>query len=170
MSEQELQNGSSSRDIKESFAYYAKRDLIIFGNQEGLLSFLERKSGRAVGSFKAEFGFYSTPLVYKNTIIATSVDKHVYCIDLDTYAEKWHWHAGARIFSSPTIIGERLYVGANTGRFTELEPETGKELSSFLVTERITNKVAYNPRTEYFFLPTFANELYCLKKNSTSVE
>ena len=166
-SEEELVKGFSQYDIKESFAYDKKHDYIIFGNIEGMLYVLERKTGKEVFSFKAEFGFYSTPLIYKNKVYASSIDKHVYCIDLDTFELKWKWSAGARIFASPVEIEGSIYIGANTGRLTELDPETGKELSFLIVPERITNRPAYNPKTKRFFVPTFANEIYCLEKKET---
>jgi len=162
--EEETARGFSRFDIKESFAYDKKRDLILFGNAEGKLFALSRKTGEEVWMFEAEFGFYSTPLVYKNTVIASSLDKNLYCINLDTGKEVWRWRAGARIFASPVLINEKVYIGANTGRMTEINPENGEELAFITVPERITNKVAYNPETKRYFLPTFANEIYCLER------
>ena len=116
---------------------------------------------------KARFGFIATPVVYENNVIIGCLDKNVYCIESKTGKEKWRWAAGARVFASPVIINGKVYIGANTGRLTELDPKTGKELSFIAVPERITNKIAYNPVTKQYFLPTFANEIYCLEKNQT---
>jgi len=162
--EEEVVRGFSRFDIKESFAYAQKQDLVVFGNAEGNLFAINRKSGEKKWSFKAEFGFLSTPLVHKNTVLASSLDKNLYCIDLDTGKELWRWNAGARIFASPVIINNKVYIGANTGRLAELNPETGKEEAFTAVPERITNKVAYNHETKRYFLPTFANEIYCLER------
>ena len=163
-SKAELESGFSAHDIKESFAYDVKRDLIVFGNGAGNLFFLDRLTGTSVGQFEAEFGFYSTPVLHNDTIFASSLDKNLYSISLDTFEEKWRWHAGARIFATPIVIEGSIYQGANTGRLTEINPETGKEVSFVTLTERITNRVAYNQATKRFFVPTFANELYCLEK------
>jgi orotate phosphoribosyltransferase len=163
--EEELQKGFSEYDIKESFAYDMKRDLIIFGNVKGEVFAIARDSGEKMWSFKAEFGFYSTPVIYKDTVLISSVDRHLYCLNLDDGKEKWRWRAGARIFATPVVVNGSVYIGANTGRLTELDPETGEVRSFVTVPERITNKVAYNERTGRFFLPTFANELYCLERN-----
>jgi len=165
--EREMVIGFSNCDIKESFAYDKKRDYIIFGNILGMLYILNRKTGERVATFQANFGFYSTPFVYDNKVYASSADKHVYCVDLDTLKEKWRWYGGARIFSSPTEIEGSIFIGSNTGRLTELDPETGEERSFAIFPERITNKVAYNPKTKRFFVPTFANEIYCLEKKET---
>jgi outer membrane protein assembly factor BamB/adenine/guanine phosphoribosyltransferase-like PRPP-binding protein len=164
LSDAELNSGFSAYDIKASFAHDKKRDLIIFANMRGEIFFVERKTGHARGSFKAEFGSYSTPVIWHDTVFCTSLDKNLYCIDLDTFQKKWSWDAGARIFATPTSIDDSIYIGSNTGRLTELDPETGAEKSFLTLTERITNKVAYNPQTKRFFIPTFANEIYCVEK------
>lgn len=163
LTERDLSRGFSAHDIKGSFVYDEKRDLIIFGTLHGSLFFLKRRTGEIAFEYKADFGFYSSPVLHKRTILASSLDKHLYCIDLDTFILKWKWDAGARIFATPRIINDSVYIGANTGRLTELDPETGKERSFITLTERITNPPAYNPHTKRFFVPTFANELYCLE-------
>lgn len=160
-SEAELDVGYSEYDIKGSFAYDAKRDRIICTNMHGDVLFIDRKNAKELGRFKADFGFYSTPVIYKDTVLVSSLDKYLYCIDLDTLQEKWRWNAGARVFATPLVVGTSLYIGANTGRFTELDAEAGKEKSFLVLTERITNRAAYNPISKRFFVPTFANELYC---------
>lgn len=162
--EAEIISGFSKFDIKESFAYDATRDRIIFGNVAGVLFFIDRTSGKEVSRFVAEFGFIATPLVSGNAVYATSVDKNLYCIDLDTFREKWRWHSGTRIFSAPTIIEGSIYVGTNAGVLSELDPETGKECSFITLSERIVNRPAYNMATKRFFVPTVANELYCVEK------
>ena len=163
LTEEELAAGFSAYDIKESCAYDERHDRILFGNKAGKVFSIDRKSGREIASFSARFGFYSTPVMYKDTVLVSSLDKHLYCLDLDTLHEKWRWDAEARIFATPAIIENSLWIVANTGRLTELDPETGAERSYFTFTERLTNKVAYNPKTNRFFVPTFANEIYCLE-------
>ncbi len=165
--EDELNSGFCADDIKESFAYDAAVDRIIFGNIRGRLYAINRATGTEAASFSAEFGFYSTPLIDGDSIFATSVDKHLYCLDRETLEEKWRWNAGARIFSSPTLIEGAIFVGANTGRLTEIDPKNGREIGFLALTERITNQVAYNADTKHFFVPTFANELYCVKRTAS---
>lgn len=48
------------------------------------------------------------------------------------------------------------------GRLYELDVGTEKNIPYFQTTERIVNKVAYNPATKRFFVPTYANEVYCI--------
>jgi outer membrane protein assembly factor BamB/orotate phosphoribosyltransferase len=163
--EGELESGYSNFDIKASFVYDPKRDLIMFGNFNKTVYFIDRKTGLKRGSFDAAFGFYSTPAIYADTVLASSLDKNLYCIDLDTYQEKWRWNAGARIFATPITVDDSVYIGANTGRFTELDAATGAERSFITLAERITGKPVYNPETKMFFVPTYANEIYCIPRS-----
>jgi outer membrane protein assembly factor BamB len=74
-----------------------------------------------------------------------------------------------RIFSSPTIIDGRLYVGTNAGRLHELDRETGKSLGYFQALERVTNTVVKNEKTDCYFLPTYANEIICLERTEKEI-
>jgi outer membrane protein assembly factor BamB/orotate phosphoribosyltransferase-like protein len=163
-SEETHNSGYGAYDIKESFAYDEARDIIIFGNMHGDITAIDRASGTKKAFFQAEFGVYSTPLIVSDSIFVTSLDHNLYCLDIDTLDEKWRWYAGARVFATPAFIEGSVYVGANTGRLTELNPDTGKVTSSFTVPERITNRVVYNEMSQTFFLSTVANEIYCIKK------
>jgi outer membrane protein assembly factor BamB/adenine/guanine phosphoribosyltransferase-like PRPP-binding protein len=157
-------SGFSKIDIKESFAYYPKKGYIIFGNIAGFLFIINAKDGSLVHKYEAGFGFYSTPLIYNDRVYASSVDKKLYCIDLITLKEVWQWKSGARIFASPTEINGKIYIGSNTGRMSEIDPQTGMEIGFVTVPERITGQMIYNKKTKRFFLPTFANEIYCIEK------
>jgi outer membrane protein assembly factor BamB len=180
-SEQEIRAGFSAYDIKDSFAYSPTLNAVYFGNHTGDFFALNKKTGEKMWQAKAEFAFWSRPTLldtlapknlghtFAERVIASSLDKHVYCWDAATGKELWKWHAGARVFCAPTMWDEpqkdgssitRVLVGANTGRLTALDPETGKEVWFITVPERIVNAPVYNPKTQSLFVPTFANELY----------
>jgi len=122
------------------------------------------KTGQKLFTYKAEFGIYSTPLVYKDNVYFSSFDKHLYCVNLKNGELNWKFRTNGRIFASPAVINDKIYIGSNDGVLYEINPDTGKKTGFLQVTERITNKVTHNENTEKFFLPTFANEIYCLKK------
>ena len=113
---------------------------------------------------------YSVPLVCNDTVNITSLDKHVYALDLDSFNERWKFQTNGRIFASPILTEETLWIGSNDGCLYGLSPETGAVKSYFQATERIVNAIAYNPTTKRFFVPTCANELYCLKKRPVTPE
>ncbi|MCB9811533.1 PQQ-binding-like beta-propeller repeat protein [Candidatus Nomurabacteria bacterium] len=161
--------GYSNGDIKESFTYSQKHDYIIFGAIDGFLYILDRKTGHLVHHHKCEFGIFSTPYIYQDTVYFTAADKRVRAINLDSLSLLFDVLVdGTRIFSSPTVINGRLYVGTNAARLHELEPRTGTHLGYFQAVERITNTVVYNKTTDTYFLPTYANEIIALKRDGDS--
>jgi len=120
------------------------------------------------GSLKFSHGthesIFSTPLVCGDLVYIGSLDKFIYAVDLDTGLPRWHFQTDGRVFASPVIAEHALWVGSNDGRLYELDAETGALRSFFQATERIVNAIAYNEKTKLFFVPTVANELYCLRK------
>ena len=121
-------------------------------------------TGALVHKIQTYKPIYSNPVIWNDRLYMGLLDKRTVRIDLDTGAVVWEHWAHSRIFATPEFIDEHLYIGSNDGRLYELDPETGEELSFFQTTERIVNKIAYNPKTGRIFLPTYANELYCLKR------
>jgi outer membrane protein assembly factor BamB len=71
---------------------------------------------------------------------------------------------GGRIFATPIIAEGSLWIGSNDGRLYELDPQSGRLVSFFQVTERIVNRIVYNEKTKRFFVPTSKNEMYCIER------
>lgn len=160
--------GFSAGDIKEGFVYSSKFDYVMFGSVDGFFYILDRKTGHLVHHLKCDFGVFSVPFIYKARVYFTSVDKSVRCVDLKTKELLFKVSPDqTRIFSSPTVINDRLYVGTNAGRLHELNPDTGESLGYFQATERVTNNVVYNPKSDTYFLPTYADEIICLKRDNS---
>jgi outer membrane protein assembly factor BamB len=153
-------------EVKSSFAYDAKRRLILFGSLNGHFYALNAQSGTPVFARETGAGIYSTPCLDDDVVYAASLDKKLYAIDLDTWKDKWVFETNGRIFASPIVIEESVWIGSNDGRLYEISRESGKAKGYFQTTERIVNRIAYNPATKLFFVPTHANEIYCLRRTS----
>lgn len=150
--------------IKGSCAYDAARRLILFGSWDGKL-YAVSATGTLVFHHQTHAPIFSTPLIVKNTAVIGSLDKTVYALDLDTGRVRWSFLTNGRIFSSPVIAEESLWIGSNDGRLYELNPGNGSLKKFFQASERIVNAVAYNPQTKRFFVPTVANEIYCIERS-----
>lgn len=155
-------------EVKASFVFDEKHEYVCFGSHDGKFYILNIDNGLPVHVFDTEIAIYSTPLIYKNKVFFASLNKIFYCLDLDTFEVLWQLQTNGRIFASPIIIEGRLYVGSNDARLYEVDPDTGKKTGIFQATERIVNKITYNPITKRFFVPTFANELYCLIRDENN--
>ncbi len=151
-------------EIKASLIFDIKNNLILFGSFDKHLYALDIDSGGIKGKFATYDIIYSTPLVYQGNVYVASFDKNLYSINLKTGELNWRFSANGRFLASPVIIEDKIYIGATDGKLYEINIQTGKMTDFFQATERITNKIAYNAKTKRFFLPTYANEIYCLEK------
>ncbi len=152
--------------IKASFAYDGDRNLIFFGSFDKSIYAVVAVSAAIKFRIPADVAIFSTPTVSENKLFAGSTDKYLYAVNLDTENVIGKFLAGGRILSTPLVANGSIYFGATDGKMYEISRDTGKLLGSFQATERVTNSILRNPRTGLFFLPTYANEIYCLKKSS----
>ncbi|MDR3642572.1 MAG: PQQ-binding-like beta-propeller repeat protein [Candidatus Doudnabacteria bacterium] len=161
-----LQTGS---DVKAGFALDESRNLAAFGSFDGCCYVVNLADGKVLHKFSSQAIVYSTPLIYGENVFFASADKTLYSYNLNSGQLNWSFKTAGRIFSSPTIIDGRLYIGSNDGRLYELDIAIGREIGFHQFVERITNKIVYNDKTKRFFVPTFANEIFCLSKPAAEI-
>jgi len=154
-------------EIKASLVFDTRRNLLLFGSFDKNIYAMDIDSGKVKGKFQTKEVVYSTPIIYGDNAYFGSMDKHLYSLNLDSGKLNWHTDCGGRIFAQPQIIEGKVYIGSTAGIMYEIDLRTGRPISYFIATERITNEVLYNSKTKRIFLPTYANEIYCLKKKET---
>lgn len=157
-------------EIKSGMAYDKQSDLIFFGSLDGCVYALHARDGALAWKYETEIGFYSTPLVVDGTVYVTGLDKQLHALDTQTGEKQWQFAARGRIFSSPTYFKDSVWFGANDGVLYEIDPHTGHSQSFLQLTERIVNAVAYNEATDTIFVPTNANEIYCVRKTTDKIQ
>jgi len=157
--------GFGEGSIKMSPSYDSKNDYVALCSIDGFLYLLKRKTGEILYSIQCEFACWSTPIFHKDKLYWSSLDKHLYCLDVVKKQLDWKKNIdNTRIFAGPTIINDILYIGTNAGRVHLLDTKTNNFLGYHQTLERITNYIVYNSNTKKYFLPTFANEIICLNK------
>lgn len=154
-------------EIKSSCVFDEKRGYVIFGGFSQRVFIVDVRNGDIVFNYKTSSQIFSTPAISDDFLVVTSLDKNIYCFDLKDFSVNWISETNSRIFSSPIFVENKLYLGNNSGKFMEIDIANGSVVGSIQLTERITNRAAYNSKSQRFFVPTFANEIYCLKKNET---
>lgn len=150
-------------EVKYGAVFDEKRGLVVFGGIDGWLYVLQMRDGLLYHKFRAHFGFYSTPALFRNLAIAGSLDKNIYGFNLDTKQTEWVFETAGRVFASPIVEGESVFIGSNDGRLYELEARTGKVLSVVQFSERIVNRIQIASRSNgkrVLYVPTHAGELY----------
>ncbi len=150
--------------VRAGFAQDEARGLVCFGSEDKNVYALDMKTGEPVHIIETLEPVYSTPLAHDGKLYVGLLDKRIMCVDLSSGAVAWTFTTSSRVFSTPKLAAGRLYAGGNDGRLYELDPATGKETAFFQATERIVNGVAYNSSTKRLFVPTYANELYCMTR------
>lgn len=154
----------SNGAVKSSLVFDPKRNLLLFGSFDKNLYALDLNTGQVKGKYETNEAIFSTPVINGDDVYVSSLDKRLYSLNLNTGQLNWSFAASGRLFAIPEIIGDKIFVGSTDGRLYELDAQTGKMVSFFQTTERITNKITYNPKTKRIFLPTYANEVYCLER------
>lgn len=145
-------------EIKYRPVFDEERGVVAVGSFDGGLYVLRVHDGSLIHRFAARSGFYSTPVVYKNLLIAGSLDKCIYAYNLDTKDVEWSVETNGRIFASPVLAEGLVYIGSNDGCLYVLDAITGERPAHIQLTERIINSVVVEGDTLY--IPTHACELY----------
>lgn len=145
-------------------AYPAQSSLLVVASYDGSIYALDPKCGLLKWRFEIGLANHASPYIYQNQVFVASLDKHLYALDLTTGKFLWNFPFRARIFASPRVYEGRLYCGGNDARLYELDPVTGRQTGFFQATERITNPLLFDPETKEYFLTTYANEVFCLKR------
>lgn len=153
--------------VRAGFAVHEKLGLVCAGSSDRHVYIFDVKTGAVVHKIETLEPIYSTPLIHEDRLYFGLLDKRVMCIDLKTGEVIWTYWTHSRVFATPVIVGDSLFIGSNDGRLYELDPLTGDERGYTQFTERIVNKIAYNPATKHFFVPTYANEIFCLTRTQS---
>ena len=146
-------------------------DLVIFGNQQGIVTALSLKNGKQKWTFKTGGSIYSSPAVRQNLpagqagkIVFGSANGYVYCIN-DNGKEIWKLKTGAAVLGCPTIENNIVYIGGSDHNFRAIDLETGKEIWKFngLNGHVVSTPVIYKSDVIFGAWDTW---LYSLNKNT----
>lgn len=154
--------------IKASFGHDPKRGLIFFGSFDGHLYAVNAWSGHITFAFKTGEPIFSTPHVKNGAVLIASLDKYIYAIDSVMGKELWRTETKGRIFASPVFAFGSIWIGSNDACLYEIDPESGAIRSIQRFSERIVNAIAFDENLGHIYVPTVANEIYCLKKQNPS--
>ena len=139
-------------------------DLVVFGNQQGIVTALSLKNGKQKWTFKTGGSIYSSAAVHQSKIVFGSADGYVYCLN-DKGKELWKIKTGAAVLGCPTIENNIVYIGGSDHTFRALDLQTGKELWNF---NGLNGPVVSTPvinRNDIIF-GAWDTYLYSLNKNT----
>jgi outer membrane protein assembly factor BamB len=81
--------------------------------------------------FRRSHELSGEPAVGPDCVVFGSTDCNVWCLDLKTGVDRWHYTTRAIVRSTPLIVGDRVLVGADDGRLYALALKDGRYLWAF---------------------------------------
>lgn len=155
--------------------YIPETDSVIFSGipvtndtETAYIYHLQAKTGEEIYHMESLHGNYGQPTYYKGLLIIAGLDKTVRAFSLKGGLEQWSTTVDGRIFSSPRILDENgkaiLYVGSNDGILYGINTIDGSIINRSFFSERITNKIEYDPISEIIFVTTYANQVYATRQ------
>ena len=120
-------NGAETSPAIADGEYYA-------ATYDGDLFCLRTKDGSVKWKAKTHDDTDASPVVSGNFVYAASEEKvsHLYCFEREKGKEIWRYSANKRgYWSTPAVVGNRVYVGGDDGRMHCVDASTGKSIWRF---------------------------------------
>lgn len=152
------------RSIKYPPALVRHKGWVTATSFDGNIYIWQAKTGEKVAQFQTDNICYTTPLIVGNKLFAGSGDRKFYVIDLDTLKVATMVEMGARVFCPPRLIDEKVMFGNCRGNVVELDPDTLKITSRFVVPDAVTNAMVANADGSRLYVPTYMNEIYAFER------
>jgi outer membrane protein assembly factor BamB len=105
-------------------------NIVVFGNQNGLIEALDLKNGKRKWTFTTSGPIFSSPAAANNKIVLGSADGFVYCLNTKGKLQ-WKLKTGASVLGSPLIEGNTVYIGSSDHYYRAIDLSSGKEIWNF---------------------------------------
>jgi len=135
------------------------RERLYFGSSDGTVYAIDARDGHSLWKIHADGPVSSSPAARGGTIYFVSRPNLLYAVDAATGTTRWRrdlgQDAGPHNYwdffeSSPTLAGERLFVGSGNGRVYAFESASGKQLWSYDSGARVRSTPAVSGNTVVF--------------------
>ena len=117
---------ASSPAVVGSMAYVAT-----YENEVLAIDLDKREVAWAYEHEVRKFPFYASAAADDEIVVIGGRDKIVHALDPRTGERQWEWNSGARLDSSPVIVGDRIFLGSNRGPVLALDKATGEPVWEF---------------------------------------
>jgi outer membrane protein assembly factor BamB/predicted phosphodiesterase len=139
-------------------------NLVVFGNQNGLVEALDIKTGKRKWQYQTNGPIFSSPAVANDKIVFGSADGFIYSINTNGKLQ-WKLQTAASVLGSPTIENNVVYIGGSDHNYRAINLQTGKELWHFNELEGpVVSKPVING--EQIIFGAWDKNLYALNKNT----
>ena len=118
---------------------------ILFGSRDGIL-YCVNTNGKFQWKMDHRISWVISTVAIKDTIVVTGTsDGHfVQAVNLNTGKEIWKTQTNTLFWSSPTIVGDKVYIGGFDGNEFCLELATGKRISKFQTGSTVLSSAVFD--------------------------
>ena len=121
---------------------------------------------RLAWTFKTGGEILSSPVIFGDTAYVSSLDKHLYALELRTGNERWRFQADDELEASPLFFDNTIYIGSTAGSLYAIKAENGQLKWTYKEAGKIVGSVnsAQYPTTSKprIVFGSYDNNLYCL--------
>ena len=165
-----------ARDGSESWSYAAGGEIkaraafdrhtgqLVFGAFDGGIHAVDVAGGERRWRVGTHDIVYSTPLLVGRRAFVAGADKYLHVIDLDAGEEEAALFTGAKLYGSPALIEGRVLFGNTAGELYEIDPDTLRVTAFAQLPEGITCEVRYGGQHRLYFVTTYDNEVFALRR------
>lgn len=157
----------TKKGIREAPALDTRREVVVAASLDGMITAAQASTGERLATIQTDDLCLGSPLIVKDKIFVGSGDKHLYVIDANTYKPLDKIYCGARIFSTPTILGDHILFGTNGGYVFEMDIASHAFVGRTQIPDAITNPVISTRSGDFVYAVTHMNEVFGLKRIKT---
>ncbi|MDQ6610728.1 MAG: PQQ-binding-like beta-propeller repeat protein [Bacteroidota bacterium] len=102
-----------------------KKDVVVFGNQNGDVEAIDYNTGKKRWTFKTGGPIFSSPAIVAHNMVVGSADGYIYYLDRNGRL-LWKFKTGAAVLGSPLIYEGLVFIGGSDHYFRAISVESGK--------------------------------------------
>lgn len=103
-------------------------DQVMVGNQNGVMSCFDLKTGKQRWSFQTGGAIFSSPAIAGNNVVFGSGNGTIYCLDGKKGKLIWKNETAASVLGSPLVHGDTVFIGGSDHIFRALNVHTGESI------------------------------------------
>jgi outer membrane protein assembly factor BamB len=150
--------------IKSRPAYDKATGIVLAGSFDKALYAWAADTGALVWKACTEGIVYSEPLVASDKVYLCSTDKHLYVLRVTDGSEESRFYAGSKLFSSPNLIGNRLYFGSTSGVVYEFDLLVQTISGKHFFDDKITNDIICDAERNRFYVSTISGAVIACER------
>lgn len=138
-----------------------EQDKILFGGRDGIL-YCINSDGKFVWKMDHHISWVISTVAVKDSFVVTGTsDGHfVQAVNIHTGKEIWKTQTNTLFWSSPAIVGNKVYIGGFDGNEFCLDLHTGKRISKFQTGGTILSSAVFDDNRLY--VGSDDGYLYCI--------